>query len=580
MIKTILILLFCTLELTFVYSQENPGTIINTNFAEAVNLYESAKYEEALRLFNIIILEKYNSKTTVSKIFKAKILLAREKYSESEQALLDFLKNCPESKYIDEAKFMLVDLHLKRKEYSKSFKQAINLIETGSINYKVLAKNAGEKIALYYFDFSDLKKIYDVPENIKVKPFLLLLLGKMSLRNGDYSNAQKYFSDLISLFPDSPEKNEARILQEKALKSNSETSPVSTPLIGVLLPLNKIGQEETQSVTAAEILEGIKFAISEYNNGRDNKIGLIIRNTANDETRIAEIRDEFDKILSIKAILGPVFSDEVRSALEIFKSTDIPILSPTATDNDLTQTNENFFQANPNFIIRGKAMAQYIFYVENKRRVAVLNAIEGYSPLLAAEFSNEFEKLGGEILVKATYKSNSFTLNDQIKKISLYRDSLEGLYLPLADKADVPVLLSNLVQDSLYIPIYGNQDWFLAKGYETSSELSNSLTFESDYFLDYNDADFQNFANKFSQKTRIDANRNVLYGYDVAKYLLTIMRHINIERETIALNMESGITSSGYHNNICFNEDRVNRFVNIVRYKDGVFELIDKFKVN
>jgi hypothetical protein len=212
--------------------------------------------------------------------------------------------------------------------------------------------------------------------------------------------------------------------------------------------------------------------------------------------------------------------------------------------------------------------------------MAVLNAIEGYSPLLAAEFIEEFEKLGGEVLVKATYKSNSLTLNDQISKIALYNGSLEGIYLPLADKVDVPLLLSKLVQDSMYIPIYGNQDWFLAKGYETSSELSNMLTFESDYFLEYNDEDFQSFGNSFMEQTKVDANRNVFYGYDVTKYLLMVMRNINPERETIKLKMESGITSSGFHNNICFDENRVNKFVNIIRYKDGVFELIDKFKTN
>jgi branched-chain amino acid transport system substrate-binding protein len=579
MVKSVLTVLFCFLTFNLVYSQGNPETI-NTNFTKAVNLFESEKYEEALRLFNVVILEKYNSKTTASKIFKAKIFLAQKKYSDSEHTLADFLKAYPESKYDDEARLMLADVYLKREEYSKSFEQIITLIETGSINYRSYAKKAGEQIAFNYFDFSDLKKIYDASDIVKVKPFLLLLLGKMSLKTGDYSNAQKCFSDLILLFPDSPEKNEARILQEKALTSEPEPPSTFNPLIGVLLPLNNIGMGEAKSVTAAEILEGIKFAVSEYNKGRDDKIGLIIRNTANNETNIEEIKEEFDKISSIKAIIGPVFSDEVRSALEIFKYTDIPILSPTATDNDLTQTNENFFQANPNFVVRGKAMAQYVFFVENKRKMAVLNAIEGYSPLLASEFSREFEKLGGEILVKATYKSNSFTLKDQINKIALYSESLDGIYLPLADKADVPVLLSNLVQDSLYIPIYGNQDWFLAKGYETSSELSNSLTFESDYFLEYNDQDFQSFGNRFREQTKIDANRNVLYGYDVARYLLTVMRHINPERETIKLKMESGLTSSGYHNNICFNKERVNRFVNIVRYKDGMFELIDKFKTN
>ncbi len=61
---------------------------------------------------------------------------------------------------------------------------------------------------------------------------------------------------------------------------------------------------------------------------------------------------------------------------------------------------KNFYQANPTIFSRGKIFAQYIYFVENKRKLAILNSIEGYSPLLAASFTQEFEKLGGKIVAK------------------------------------------------------------------------------------------------------------------------------------------------------------------------------------
>ncbi len=57
------------------------------------------------------------------------------------------------------------------------------------------------------------------------------------------------------------------------------------------------------------------------------------------------------------------------------------------------------------------------------------------------------------------------------------------------------------------------------------------------------------------------------------------MRNINSNRINIRNKMISGITSAGYHNNIAFDESRTNRFLNIVRYKDGVFQLVDKFRL-
>ena len=347
--------------------------------------------------------------------------------------------------------------------------------------------------------------------------------------------------------------------------------------ICVMLPLS--GLTSNESLTdSKEILEGIKFALDEFNRGRDDKIGLIIKDTENDRNKIISIKNEIVNDPSVKLVIGPVFSSEVEIALEEFKPTNLLLISPTATDNDLTLINENFFQANPNFIIRAKAMAQHIFYVENKRNMAVLNSIDGYSPLLAAEFIKEFERLGGKIIKKYTYKSENFSSGIRIDSTELV--AAEGIYIPLADRTDAPLILSQLVQNNINLSLYGNQDWFLAKGFETSPELSNKMVFESDYFIDYNNSDYQILSNNFLGRTKIDANRNVLYGYDTAKYILTILRNISRNRKNIKTKMESGITVNGFHNNISFNSDHVNVFINIVRYNEGYFELLDKFKVS
>jgi len=347
--------------------------------------------------------------------------------------------------------------------------------------------------------------------------------------------------------------------------------------VGVLLPLQKDELGRPTSTASNEILEGVKFAVSEFNRDRDDKIGILVRDTRNDADRINEIKNEFGNNPDIKAIIGPIFSNEVRVALKSFEGTDLAIISPTATDNDLTSISEDFFQANPPLSTRGKIMAQYVYFVENKTLMGVLNSIDGYSPLLAATFIEEFEKLGGTITVKATYKSNSYSLSEQIFKIAS-ADTIQGLYIPLADKIDATVILSQMGQDSLYVPIYGNQDWFSAKGFESAPGLSNMLTFSSDYFLDFGDRDYQKFSEDFSKTVSVEPNRNVLYGYDTAIYLFTIIRNTLPNRYAIKNKIISGLVSNGFHNNISFDEDRVNRYINIVRYKDGVFQLIEKFR--
>jgi ABC-type branched-subunit amino acid transport system substrate-binding protein len=149
----------------------------------------------------------------------------------------------------------------------------------------------------------------------------------------------------------------------------------------------------------------------------------------------------------------------------------------------------------------------------------------------------------------------------------------------LSGNSVTPFIFSELIKYGIKIPLYGNQDWFTAKGFETASEVSNNLTFSSDYFVDFNSETFKIFNDNFNKVTGKDVNRNVLYGYDTAKYLLTAIRNTEPGRKSLVDKMISGMVCSGLHNNISFDRRRINRYLNIVRYKDGVFELVDKFRL-
>jgi len=387
--------------------------------------------------------------------------------------------------------------------------------------------------------------------------------------------AQETFNKLIRLYPDSHEKKEAKKLLNELQTPKEYSDP--TDVVGVILPLTS---NRSANTAASEILEGIKFALSEFNQGRDKKIGILIRDSELSRRKLEEINEELKEIENLKSVVGPIFSAEVKDALDVFDDISVPIISPTATDDYLTELNANFFQANPSFITRGRLMAQYIYYVGNQRKIAVLNAIDGYSPILSSSFTQEFEKLGGRIVLRESYKSNSVDLKEQIKKISESLNLIEAIYIPLADKADIPVIVSFLSQINLNIPVYGDQDWMSSSGLESAAFLDNNLIFCSDYFLKFSEEDYQIFSKNFYSKTKMDVNRNILYGYDTMKYLLTIMRSSFSGSDALKQKMISGISSVGFHNNICFDSNRINRYMNIIRYLSGKFELIDKFKLN
>lgn len=565
------------LALNLTYSQGVTEEEINNQFDNAVALFNVGKYDEALNGFNKVIIDyKYNSKTTASEFFKAKIYFELKQYNQFKFAAEQFVEAYPNSNYVDEVRLLLTKYYIEIANYYNALREILFIIErTQSTSYEQKARNIGEGISAKYLNDTQLDRLNSSFNSAKVKSFILLQKGKFFVRSGDSLNSKKVFNELINNYPESAEYNEA-----KKLIDYSYSSEPTTTVIGVMLPLETNPAGEYTNQPAAEILEGIKFALDEFNKLRSDKIGLLIRDTKKDVNEIKKIKEEFVSLNSLVAVIGPIFSNEVRSALEEFDDYDIPIISPTATDDDLTSISHNFFQANPSFSIRGKIMAQYVFYVENKRTVSVMNSIEGYSPILAASFINEFENLGGKVVRKESFRNDYTDFSGPISKI--YTDSLtiEGIYIPLSENSVTPFIFSELIKYGMKIPLYGNQDWFTAKGFETAPEISNNLVFESDYFVDFNSDAYKNFSEQFTLSTGKDVNRNVLYGYDAAKYIVTALRNTEPGRKSLVDKMISGMVSSGLRNNISFDERRVNRFLNIVRYKDGVFELVDKFRIN
>jgi branched-chain amino acid transport system substrate-binding protein len=580
----LLIIFFVISEIFLVYPQNNESS--EADFNQAVKLYDSGDYNGALKLFNLIAGQNNNPDKEISLLFKGKCLLRINNFDEADSTLFKFIDLYPTSNYVDEARLTLSKSYYEEKDYYDSFKELVNLITASNSEFYVnYAKATGEKIAENFLISPDIKKIYNSISESKSKPYLLLILSKLSVTEGNLKAASQYLQLLVNKYPNSDERGEASLLKQKIDSDLLTVQPntiIASPLIGVMLPLSGDKVSSGAASAASEILEGIKYAVSEYNSSHENeKIGLVVENTKMDKSKIDSIKIEFQNIPNLRAVIGPIFSNEVRIAINDFQDTDIPIISPTATDSGLTSKNNNFFQANPPFSLRGKVMADYVYRVENKERLAVLYSTDGYSPLLATTFMNEFQKIGGEIFASGSYKSNSFSLSEPVSQIAAYQDTLQGIYIPLADKIDVPAIFSQLVQqDTIVTSIFGNQDWFYAKGFESAPAFSKNLTFTSDYFINYSDSNFIHFSRNFFNTTNIDPNRNVLYGYDSARYLLDIIENSSNSRYAVKRKMESGITVKGFHNNISFKKDHINKYLNIVRYRNGKFQLVEKFQAS
>jgi len=563
------------------YSQVDQN-LINSKFNTAVKLFEKGDYSTALKTFEWIINDNdLNSKTTVSYLFKAKSELRLNKFKSSNTTLSKLLQYYPDSKYRNEALLTLSKLYYKMDDYAGAMSKIVQLVSETTLPYYVhYAKSTGKKIALNYLSSSDLIRIYNKYKSEITSPYILYLLGQVYFKEGDIQSSKNSFKEILNLYPKSAEYDDALNLYKhggfERRISSTET------IIGVMLPF---GKNEDRYSPVNEILNGIQFAVDEFNKTHDDKIGLLVRNTERDREKIFEIRDEFENIPALKVVIGPLFSDEVKYANEAFYRTDIPLISPTATENGLTLQNTNFFQANPSFETRGKVMANYAFNIDTVRRAAILKSRDTYSSILAQAFAEEFTKLGGEIWVETDYQSGKYDFKESVDSINQFRDTLQAIYVPVTGSNDAAYVMSYLVTDSLQvdslnIKIYGNQDWFSTKLLKSSSTIGNNLIFTSDYFIPFRNRNYKQFNKKYFEQNKYDSNRNVLYGYDVTKFLLSILNVNGDNVYSVSQALKTSKEVKGFHNNFLFNKNRVNSFLNLVKYKNGIFRLIDRYKVN
>lgn len=201
--------------------------------------------------------------------------------------------------------------------------------------------------------------------------------------------------------------------------------------IGVVLPLFEDSQDKTQKQLGAEIISGIKYALDEYNKSATEKINIELRDTKKDPALTEEIINEFGDDQDIICVLGPVFSAELAAISDAGLTFQMPIISPTATGDDLAETHDYIFQLNPSYKVRGKLMADYLSKELGFKNFAVLYE-ESYGSNFSKHFEKEIANLKGKLVFTRSYRKDAKNITPIINDLlQLIRDN--DLFINLAD---------------------------------------------------------------------------------------------------------------------------------------------------
>jgi ABC-type branched-subunit amino acid transport system substrate-binding protein len=234
----------------------------------------------------------------------------------------------------------------------------------------------------------------------------------------------------------------------------------------VLLPLlSSVPGETREKKIAAEVLEGIKLAISDYEERTvpgQVAIELDIKDSEKDSAKIFSIISEWSANSNVAGIIGPVFSNETIHAAKTAQIFSIPIISPTATDEGISSIGQFVFQANSTNGSRGKALAQYAVNVLGAKTIAILSSASPFTALQADSFIVEAKRLGAHIVIDRRYKKGETDLRSYVRAIRDAAANLQPEYVvTLRGKKETAEITRRLVSRGVRFSLI---DSIIAKG--------------------------------------------------------------------------------------------------------------------
>ena len=185
--------------------------------------------------------------------------------------------------------------------------------------------------------------------------------------------------------------------------------------IGVMYPLTGDG-----AAYGLPIQRATKIAIDEVNakggvNGR--KLEAIYEDSKcnpKDGNAAAQKLVNLDKV---KVIIGGACSGETLGAAPITEENKVVLISPSATNPDITNAGDFVFRVAPSDAYAGVVASDYAFKDLNARKAALISESTDYAQGLRKVFKENFVKLGGEIVSDETYNPEDTDFRTQVTKV-------------------------------------------------------------------------------------------------------------------------------------------------------------------
>jgi branched-chain amino acid transport system substrate-binding protein len=148
-----------------------------------------------------------------------------------------------------------------------------------------------------------------------------------------------------------------------------------------------------------DISQGAKIAMTDGGQLNGFSFELVAQDDGGTAEGGAAVANKFVSDPTIVAIEGHIFSGATKAAIPIYEKAGLPMMSPSATNPDLTKQGSKVF----NRLVftdafQGKSAAEFLYNQLKVTKLAVIHDGQAYGQGLAQVVNDTFKGLGGEVV--------------------------------------------------------------------------------------------------------------------------------------------------------------------------------------
>lgn len=274
--------------------------------------------------------------------------------------------------------------------------------------------------------------------------------------------------------------------------------------------------------------EGTELAVDEVNNAGGllggRKIKLLVED---DQSKPEEASNAVTKLVTqdkVVAVLGEVASRRSLAAAPICQKYMIPMITPSSTNERVTQVGDYIFRVCFIDPFQGEVLAKFAYNDLKARKIAILKDIQqDYSVGLTDSIMKHFTALGGQVLDPVSYSSGD---SDFKAILTAVRSQKPDAVFATGYYPEAAIIVRQARELGMKMPLLGGDGW-VGDALKNGREALNNTYISNHYSGDNPDPVVQNFVKAYQARFNREPDAIAALAYDAVKVLADALTRSN-----------------------------------------------------